>query len=373
MKYISEFRDPRLADGILRAIRDVADPAKHYALMEFCGGHTHVISRCGFEDILPANIRLIHGPGCPVCVLPTGRFDNAVELAVEKKVTLCTYADTMRVPASHGTSLLKAKAEGADIRMVYSATDALDIARKEAEKEVVFFAIGFETTMPATAVVAEKALTEGLKNFSIFCCHVLTPAAMRHILSTENSVKIDGFIGPAHVSTVIGSCPYEEFALNYRKPVVIAGFEPLDLLEAVLMLVRQINAGIASVENEFTRAVDRNGNPIALELCRRVFEVRENFVWRGLSNIPRSALKLSERYAGLDAEKRFGLVFKDVPDKKVCECGAVLRGEKSPEDCRAFAVACTPEHPIGSCMVSGEGACAARFLHRRNSIRRSAS
>lgn len=370
MKYISEFRDPHLAEGILRAIRNAADPAKHYALMEFCGGHTHVISRCGFEDILPANVRLIHGPGCPVCVLPTGRFDNAIELAVEKNATLCTYADTMRVPASGGTSLLKAKAEGADIRMVYSATDALDIARSNPDKEVVFFALGFETTMPATAVIAEKALSEGLKNFSIFCCHVLTPAAMRHILSAD-AVKIDGFIGPGHVSTVIGSLSYEEFARDCGKPVVIAGFEPLDLLEAVLMLIRQINAAKACVENEFSRAVGNEGNLIALNLCRRVFKIRDDFVWRGLGNIPRSALKLREQFADLDAEKRFGLVFKDVPDNKICECGAVLRGEKSPEDCRAFARACTPSHPIGSCMVSSEGACAARFMHRRNSVRRS--
>lgn len=370
MKYITEFRDPVLAEGLIKAIRNDAEPDRHYALMEFCGGHTHIISRCGIEDILPANIRLVHGPGCPVCVLPTGRFDNAIELVLKKRVTLCTYADTLRVPASNGLSLMKAKAEGADVRIVYSASDALDIAHTEPDKEVVFFAIGFETTAPATAFIAEKAVSLGLKNFSIFSCHVLTPSAMRHILQFGDRVKIDGFIGPAHVSTVIGTAPYEEFACGYHKPVVVAGFEPLDLLQSVLMLVRQINRAEARVENEFTRAVGRDGNPIALDLCRKVFEVRATFEWRGLGCIPYSALKLRERYAAIDAEKRFNLVFKNIPDKKICECGAILRGEKSPEDCRAFASACTPDHPIGSCMVSNEGACAARFLHRRNTVKR---
>lgn len=366
MKYITEYRDAKLAQAIAQTIASEVKSDRHYRLMEFCGGHTHVISRYGLEEILPKNVEMIHGPGCPVCVMPIGRIDSAIELALDKKVILCTYADTLRVPASNNLSLMKARSLGADIRMIYSATDALQIAKDNPDQEVVFFAIGFETTAPATAVIAKTAKLEDIKNFSIFCNHVLTPSAMRHILDTPNGVLIDGFVGPAHVSTIIGSAPYEEFATNYQKPVVIAGFEPLDMLQAILMLIRQINVEKAEVENEFIRAVKPEGNTKAIQFCREVFSLRDAFEWRGLGSVPHSALKLSEEYRHLDAEERFNLIYRKVADNKACECGAILRGEKHPSQCKAFATVCTPDHPIGSCMVSSEGACAAYFTYGRH-------
>ena len=272
----------------------------------------------------------------------------------------------MRVPASKGLSLMKAKSQGGDIRMIYSAADCLDIARANPDKNVVFFAIGFETTTPATAVVLKQAKAEGLKNFFVFCNHVLTPPAMRHILKNQEKVQIEGFVGPAHVSTIIGSEPYETFAKDYSKPVVIAGFEPLDMLQSILMLIRQINRGEAEVENEFTRAVRPEGNMKAIRMMEEVFALRDSFEWRGLGSVPKSALKLSDAYSDFDAEKHFNLVYRSVPDNKACECGAILRGEKQPSDCRAFGTVCTPESPIGSCMVSSEGACAAYFTYGRH-------
>ena len=366
MKYIDEFRDGDLASGLATAIaRATASAGREYRLMEFCGGHTHAISRYGLADLLPSSVRLIHGPGCPVCVLPIGRIDQAIRLACERDVILCTYADTLRVPASDHLSLLKAKARGADIRMVYSTADALKIARENPGREVVFFAIGFETTTPPTAVAIKVAEAEGLKNFSVLCNHVLTPAAMHAILAAAGGVAIDGFVGPAHVSTVIGSAPYEVFASDYAKPVVIAGFEPLDVMQAILMLVRQINEGRACVENEFTRAVTREGNCKAQALMAEVFEVRESFEWRGLGSVPDSALRLRPRYAAFDAEWKFAIDYVAVHDNKACECGAILRGEKRPQDCRIFGTVCTPENPVGSCMVSSEGACAAHYTYGR--------
>lgn len=366
MKYITEFRDKELAKKLIADIAREVKPDREYRFMEVCGGHTHVLSRYGLEGVLPKNIHMIHGPGCPVCVMPIGRIDSAIELALEHSVILCTYADTVRVPASKGLSLMKAKALGGDIRMVYSAADCLEIARENPEKNVVFFAIGFETTTPATAVILIQAKAEGLKNLFVFCNHVLTPAAMKHILKNQEKVRIDGFVGPAHVSTVIGSEPYETFAKDYGKPVVIAGFEPLDMLQAILMLVRQINKGEAKVENEFTRAVKPEGNTKAVKMIDEVFALRDSFEWRGLGSVPKSALKLSDAYGDFDAEKHFNLVYRNVPDNKACECGAILRGEKHPSDCKAFGTVCTPESPIGSCMVSSEGACAAYFTYGRH-------
>lgn len=365
MKYISEYRDSAIAKEIIKKIAEEVRPERTYRLMEFCGGHTHVLSRYGLENILPKNVEMIHGPGCPVCVMPIGRIDSAIELAVKHHVILCTYADTMRVPASGGISMMKAKAQGADIRMVYSVSDAYKIAKENPDKEVVFFAIGFETTTPPTAVVLKQAKAENIKNFSVFCNHVLTPAAMKHILNNPNGVKIDGIVGPAHVSTIIGSDPYKELAEKYKKSVVVAGFEPLDMLQAILMLIRQINDGRAEVENEFIRAVKPEGNVKAINLMKEVFDIKDSFEWRGLSSVPYSALKLSEDYAFFDAEKRFDLPYRRVPDNKACECGAILRGEKHPSDCRAFGTVCTPETPIGSCMVSSEGACAAYYTYGR--------
>jgi hydrogenase expression/formation protein HypD len=363
MRYIDEFRDGELARNLAAAIAREVDPAREYRLMEFCGGHTHAISRYGLADLLPPAVRLIHGPGCPVCVLPIGRVDHAIKLALEHDVMLCTYGDCLRVPASGGMSLLKARAQGADVRMVYSTLDALKLAQAHPDKQVVFFAIGFETTTPPSAVAIKQAQSLGLRNFSVICNHVLTPAAMHAILT--GGAPLDGLVGPAHVSTVIGSAPYEPFARDYGKPVVIAGFEPLDVMQAILMLVRQINDGRAEVENEFTRAVTAEGNRKAQALVAEVFELRDDFEWRGLGVIPHSALKLRDAWAEYDAERRFGLEYSSVPDHKACECGAILRGEKRPQQCRIFGTVCTPANPVGACMVSSEGACAAHYTYGR--------
>jgi len=370
MKWIDEFRDGAVARQIAAQIAAEVRPDRRYHFMEFCGGHTHAISRYGVTDLLPDAVKMIHGPGCPVCVLPIGRVDLAIALALEHKVTLATYGDVLRVPASNGLSLLKAKARGGDVRMIYSAADALELARRTPRREVVFFAIGFETTTPPTALAIKQAAAEGLKNFSVVCNHVLTPAAIGNILESPEvrrfgTVPLDGFIGPAHVSTVIGSRPYEYFAEEYRKPVVIAGFEPLDVMQAILMLVRQVNEGRCEVENEFTRAVTREGNVKAQNLVAEVFELRKRFEWRGLGDVPYSALAIRGDYAAFDAEKRFALETKKVADNKACECGAILRGVKHPRDCKLFGTVCTPENPVGSCMVSSEGACAAHFTYGR--------
>jgi len=370
VKYIDEFRDGDLARQIGARIAAEAHPDRSYSFMEFCGGHTHAISRYGVLELLPPNVRMIHGPGCPVCVLPIGRIDLAIRLALERGAIVCTYGDTMRVPASDSLSLIKAKARGGDIRMVYSAADAMAIARANPQREVVFFAIGFETTTPPTALAIRDAAREGLANFSVLCCHVLTPSAITHILESPEvrqlgTVPIDGFIGPAHVSIVIGSAPYDHFAEEYRKPVVIAGFEPLDVMQAILMLVRQVNEGRAHVENEFTRAVTPEGNLKAQALVSEVFELRPSFEWRGLGEVPYSALKIREAFAAFDAERRFDLNYMPVADNKACECGAILRGVKKPTDCKIFGTVCTPENPVGSCMVSSEGACAAHYTYGR--------
>ncbi|BEV70869.1 MULTISPECIES: hydrogenase formation protein HypD [unclassified Paludibacterium] len=368
MKYIDEFRDGELAQRLARTIAAEVRPGRSYRLMEFCGGHTHAISRYGLQDLLPPQVRMIHGPGCPVCVLPIGRIDSAIELAVQHQVILCTYADTLRVPASGGMSLYKARARGADVRMVYSCDDALALAEQHPDRQVVFFAIGFETTTPPTAAVIRKAAARGVQNFSVFCNHVLTPAAMVHIMQAQtepDAVALDGFVGPAHVSTVIGYGAYQAFAERYHKPVVIAGFEPLDVMQAILMLVRQLNEGRAQIENQFTRAVSREGNLKAQGMVAEVFTLRDAFDWRGLGEVPASALRIRDELAAFDAERRFGIGDRQVPDHKACECAAILRGQKRPQDCKVFGTVCTPDHPIGACMVSSEGACAAHYTYGR--------
>ncbi|EAV40952.1 Hydrogenase expression/formation protein hypD2 [Stappia aggregata IAM 12614] len=370
MKYVDEFRDRDLAATLAKAIRKEADPARHYYLMEFCGGHTHAIFRYGVQDLMPDNVTFVHGPGCPVCVLPVRRLDDAVELAERHNVILCTYGDMMRVPGTKQRSLIRAKADGADVRMIYSTADALKIARDNPDREVVFFAIGFETTTPPTAVAIRQAEAEGLSNFSVFCNHVLTPAAIGHVLGSPDprdleKVRIDGFLGPSHVSAVIGSKPYEAGAELYRKPVVIAGFEPLDVMQSVLMLIRQINEGRYEVENQYTRVVTREGNRKAQDLVASVLELRREFEWRGLGSVPDSGLKIRERYAAFDAEKKFEVSAKVSREVKSCECPAILRGAKKPTDCKLFGTVCTPESPMGSCMVSSEGACAAYWSYGR--------
>lgn len=370
MKFINEFRDGKVATKIAARLEAEVVPDRSYRFMEFCGGHTHAIARYGITDLLPESVRMIHGPGCPVCVLPIGRIDQAINLALTRSVMLCTYGDVMRVPASDQLSLMRAKSRGADIRMVYSAADALELARKHPDREIVFFAIGFETTTPPTALVIRQAAAENLENFSVLCNHVLTPSAITHILESpaegqSGCAPIDGFVGPAHVSVVIGYAPFETFACEFQKPVVIAGFEPLDVMQSILMLVRQVNEGRSEVENEFTRAVSRDGNQAAQAVIDDIFELRDSFEWRGLGQVPHSALKLHESYAAFDAERRYSLDFESVPDHKKCDCGAILRGVKQPTDCTLFAKVCTPENPMGSCMVSSEGACAAHYSYGR--------
>ena len=370
MKYIEEFRNPELAKQLQQAIAQAVVPDRQYNLMEFCGGHTHAIFRYGVQDLMPKNVKFIHGPGCPVCVLPIGRIDNVIQLLQQKDVILCTYGDMMRVPASGRKSLLRVKAEGADVRMVFSTQDALNIARENPDREVVFFAIGFETTTPATAVAIKNAHSEGLKNFSVFCNHVLTPAAIQNILESPEvreigSVKIDGFFGPSHVSSIIGSRPYEFFAEEFQKPVVIAGFEPLDVMQSALMLIRQINEGRHQVENEYSRVVTVEGNLKAQRLVAEVLELRREFEWRGLGMVPYSALKIKQAFVEFDAEQRFEMPKISASDVKSCECPQILRGAKKPTDCKLFGTVCTPENPMGSCMVSSEGACAAYWSYGR--------
>lgn len=372
MRYVDEYRDATLGRGLARAIAAAVRPGRRYNLMEFCGGHTHAIARHGLEDLLPDGVRLIHGPGCPVCVLPVGRLDMAISLVRDHGVILCTYGDMMRVPGSDGVTLLKVKAEGGDVRMVYSTLDAVTIAQENRDRPVVFFAIGFETTTPPTALAVSRAESLRLGNFAVFCNHVLTPAAIQSLLDSpavrdleSGSIPLDGFIGPAHVSTVIGARPYEYFAEEYRKPVVIAGFEPLDVLQAVLMLVRQINDGRAVVEVQYARAVTRTGNEKAQALVAGMFELRKVFDWRGLGPVPYSALRFNARHAAWDAERRFALADRPGRDSRGCDCGAILRGVKEPRDCRLFGTACTPDTPKGACMVSSEGACAAYWTHGR--------
>lgn len=370
VRFIDEFRDRTLANSLAAGIFSETRADRTYRLMEFCGGHTHALFRYGVQDLLPANVRMIHGPGCPVCVLPIGRIDQALQLARDHGVVLCTYGDLLRVPGPEKMSLLKAKAAGADVRMVYSSLDALAIAEAHPEKQVVFFAIGFETTTPPTAVALKHAKAKGVSNFSVHCNHVLTPAAMRGILESANTealaaAPIDGFVGPAHVSAVTGYGVFAFCAEVYQRPVVIAGFEPLDVMQAILMLIRQVNDGRAEVENEYTRVVSRDGNTKAQALMAQVFELRESFEWRGLGAMADSALKIREAYAEFDAERRFPLAHRDIAENKACACPAVLRGAKEPTDCKLFATVCTPENPIGSCMVSSEGACAAVYTYGR--------
>ncbi|EKD71088.1 MAG: hypothetical protein ACD_46C00276G0001 [uncultured bacterium] len=364
MKYIEEFRNGEFAKALSQEIAENVEPDRHYQFMEFCGGHTHTIHRYGIPNLLPKNVEMIHGPGCPVCVLPMARIDKAIALASFSNVILCSYGDMLRVPGTGQKSLLKAKTAGADVRMIYSVDDAHKIAQENPQKEVVFFAIGFETTTPPTAFAIQQAKKLGLSNFSVFCNHVLTPVAMDSLLQTKE-VNLDGFVGPAHVSIVIGSKPYETVSKKYHKPIVISGFEPLDVLHSILMLIQQINENRCEVEIQYTRAVNRLGNLISQQVMTEVLELRESFEWRGLGFIPHSALQIKAIYAEFDAEKRFELPETIGEEHKQCICGSVLRGVKKPMECKLFAKVCTPENPLGSCMVSSEGACAAVYAYGR--------
>jgi len=361
MKYVDEFRDPQLITNVAREIARTVDPDRRYRIMEVCGGHTHSIYRHGLKDILPKNIQLVHGPGCPVCVLPMGRIDDGLAVLDRADTILTAFGDMMRVPGTKGTPL-EYKARGADVRMVYSPLDALRIAQNEPRKHVCFFAIGFETTAPSTALTILRAKSLGIDNFSVFCNHVTILPAIRAILDSPD-MRIDGFIGPGHVSTITGCRPYEFIAHNYRKPVVISGFEPLDLLESILMVLRQLREAEAKVENQYRRIVPWNGNAAALRAMADIFELRPYFEWRGLGFISQSALKIKSAFAQWDTEARFDLPGVRVTDPKAAQCGEILKGVLSPPQCKLFGGACTPEHPIGALMVSSEGACAAYYKY----------
>jgi len=364
MQYVDEFRDPDKARTLVQEIHRLAQsiPQAHQRplqLMEFCGGHTHTIFKYGIEQMLPASIELVHGPGCPVCVLPMGRVDDCVAIAERKGVIFTTFGDAMRVPGSR-KSLLQAKADGADVRMVYSPLDALQIAYEHPDHDVVFFGLGFETTMPATAFTILSARERGIKNFSVFCNHITTLPTIKAILDSSD-MELDGFLGPGHVSMVIGAEPYRFIAEHYHKPVVIAGFEPLDILQSLWMLVKQLAEGHCLVENQYRRIVPDQGNPQALAAINEVFEIREFFEWRGLGSIDHSGVRIRSSLANFDAEKRFSLPNLSIADPKACQCGEVLKGVIKPWQCKLFGKACTPETPLGSLMVSSEGACAAYY------------
>ena len=359
MKFVDEFRAPELIAKAGEEIRRLADPNRHYRIMEVCGGHTHAIYRFGLMDLLPSNIELIHGPGCPVCVLPMGRIDDGLSLAAQADFIFAAFGDMMRVPGTHG-SPLEYKARGMDVRIVYSPADALKLAHNHPEKHVMFFAIGFETTAPSTALTLMRAKAEGLRNFSVFCNHVTVIPAIRAIVDSPD-MRLDGFVGPGHVSTVIGCRPYEWIAKDEGKPVVVSGFEPLDILQSIAMLLRQFGKGEAKVENQYKRVVPWEGNRAALEAIEEVFELRANFEWRGLGFIPNSALKIRGSYATWDTEERFTVPGVRVTEPKAAQCGEVLKGVLKPAQCKLFGRECTPEQPVGALMVSSEGSCAAYY------------
>jgi hydrogenase expression/formation protein HypD len=364
MRYVDEFRDPEKADRLLREIRALVKTipvchARPLQIMEVCGGHTHAIFKWGLEGLLPDRVELVHGPGCPVCVLPMGRIDDCVALAEHPNVILATFGDAIRVPGSR-KSLLQAKADGADVRIVYSPLDALKLARDHPDREVVFFALGFETTMPSTAFTVLQAEREGIGNFSLLCNHITIIATIKAILDSPE-LTLDGFLGPGHVSMVIGTAPYSFIAEHYKKPIVVAGFEPLDILQSIAMVLHQLAEGRCAVENQYRRVVPEPGNRPGLAAIARVFELREFFEWRGLGSIDHSGVRVQGAYARYDAERKFSLPGLKIADPKACQCGEVLKGVIKPWQCKVFGGACTPETPLGALMVSSEGACAAYY------------
>ena len=368
MQYVDEFRDPHKARMLVQQINTLLPRisvvrTRPLQIMEFCGGHTHTIFRYGIEQMLPEGIELVHGPGCPVCVLPMGRVDDCVAIAQHPEVIFTTFGDAMRVPGS-SKSLLQAKADGADIRMVYSPLDALDLARCNPDREVVFFALGFETTMPSTALTVLQAEREGVRNFSLFCNHITTVPTIKAILDSPD-MQIDGFLAPGHVSMVVGEAPFQFVAEDYHRPIVITGFEPLDILQSLWMVIRQMAEQRCELENQYARVVPRAGNQAGLEAIHAVFELREFFEWRGLGSIDHSGVRMRERYAAFDAERKFFIPNIKIADPKSCQCGEVIKGVIKPYQCKVFGTACTPQTPLGALMVSSEGACAAYYQFGR--------
>ncbi len=360
MKWVDEFRAAEGAQRAAAALRRIT--TREWRIMEICGGQTHAILRFGIDQLLPPEITLLHGPGCPVCVTPLEQIDKAIELARRPEVIFTSFGDMLRVPGSH-EDLLSVKAAGGDVRIVYSPLEAVELARKHPDREVVFFAVGFETTAPANAMAAYRARALGLKNFSLLVSHVLVPPAIEAILSSPGC-RIQGFLAAGHVCTVEGFEDYLPIAARHRVPIIITGFEPLDILQGIYLCVKQLEEGRAEVENQYARAVRPDGNPAARRLVREVFEIGPR-KWRGIGEIPNSGLHLRESFAAFDAERKFALWAGDVAEPSQCISGLVLQGAKKPHECAAFASLCTPEHPLGATMVSSEGACAAYYRYKR--------
>ena len=371
IRFVDEFRDHEVIGRVSEEIKRLVEPERHYRIMEVCGGHTHAIYRFGLKDLLPENVELIHGPGCPVCVLPMGRIDDGLDIARREDVVFTAFGDMMRVPGTRG-SPLEEQAAGMDVRIVYSPADALKLAVRNPEKHVMFFAIGFETTAPSTALTLKMARAQGVENFSVFCNHVTIIPAIRAILDSPD-MRIDGFVGPGHVSTIIGCRPYGWIAEEEHKPIVVSGFEPLDLLQGILMLLRQLRAHDARVENQYKRVVPWEGNRAALRAMQEVFELRPYFEWRGLGFISQSALAIREEYAAWDAERLFAVKGVRVTDPKAAQCGEVLKGVLKPHQCKLFGRECTPERPVGALMVSSEGACAAYYNYEHRKMKAAAA
>ena len=369
MRFTDEYRDPAKARALVNEIDALARPLARargtpLQIMEVCGGHTHTIFRYGLKSMLSEDvIEFVHGPGCPVCVLPMGRVDDCIALARDPAIIFATFGDAMRVPGSQG-SLLQAKARGADVRMVYSPLDALALARANPRREVVFFALGFDTTMPSTALTVLQARSEGVRNFSLFCNHITIIPTLKALLDSPE-LRIDGFLGPGHVSMVIGNRPYGFIAERYRRPIVISGFEPLDLLQSLWMVIKQLSEGRCAVENQYTRIVPELGNAAALAAVQEVFELREFFEWRGLGSIDHSGVRVRAEFAEFDAERRFSIPNLQIADPASCQCGEVLKGLIKPRQCKVFGRDCTPERPLGALMVSSEGACSAYYQYAR--------
>ncbi len=359
--YIKDFRNSKRIKAIAKAIKEEVD--RPINIMEICGGHTHTIMKFGLKQLLPPEIDFIHGPGCPVCIMPKERIDHAIALAQDDNNIVATLGDMIRVPGSK-SSLQKERAKGKNIKMVYAPFDVIKIAKENPDKNVIYFAIGFETTTPMTAALIEKVLREKIKNIYFHINHVLVPPPVKAIMDSGEA-KIDAFIGPSHVSVIAGAKIYKEIVDLYQTPVVVAGFEPVDIMESILWIIRQFKEGRREVEIQYSRAVNWEGNTKAQELIDKYMEPRESFRWRGIGDIPYSALKLKDEYADLDAEKVFADILPNQPidDHKLCICGDILKGVAKPHDCKVFGTACTPQNPLGSCMVSSEGACAAYYKY----------
>ena len=368
MQYVDEFRDPVVAQSLLsqinQRVEQMADRlSRPLQIMEVCGGHTHAIFKFGIDQLLPPQIEFIHGPGCPVCVLPMGRIDVSIAIASRKDVIFCTYGDVMRVPGRTG-SLLDVKRSGADVRIVYSPLDALTLAKQNPAKKVVFFGIGFETTMPSSALTLQLAKQQSVENFFFLCQHITITPTLRSLLE-QPDICIDGFLAPGHVSMVIGTTPYNFIAETFHRPVVVTGFEPLDILQALLMLVEQFNDERCEVENQYRRIVSLTGNQSAQRAMKDVFELKESSEWRGLGEIAHSGVRLTKEYEEFDAELKFHTVEAEVKDDPLARCGEVLTGRCKPIDCPLFGRGCVPHHAIGALMVSSEGACAAYYQYHR--------